>query len=193
MSRNTQITTGRVRFSFPHLFQPYAANDGQEPKYSVTLLIDKKDSYTVTKIRSAMEAAKADYIEKNPGKRAPQKNTLHDGDGVRDSGEPFGPECKGCYVVTVSTKRPPLLVYSDKTPITDEFDLYAGCYGRAIINAFVYDTAGNKGLTFGLNGIMKLSDGEPLSGGVVKADDFDDDWQDAGSDLPFDVDDPLLG
>ena len=159
----------------------------------MTLLIDKHDTWTVQKLQQAMEAAKAEYLEKNPGKRAPVKNTLHDGDGVRESGDPFSPECHGCYVVTVSSKRAPLLVYADKTPITDEADLYAGCYGRAIINAYVYDTSGNKGLTFGLNGIMKLSDGEPLSGAVTRPEDFDDDWQDAEN-VPWAVDDdPLLG
>ena len=40
---STQITTGKVRFSYCSLFEPKANNnsgDGQE-KYSVTLLIEK--------------------------------------------------------------------------------------------------------------------------------------------------------
>ena len=36
---NTKVTTGEVRFSFPHVFQPHANNPGQEEKYSVTILI----------------------------------------------------------------------------------------------------------------------------------------------------------
>lgn len=80
--------------------------------------------------------------------------------------------------MTVSSKNRPVLVYKDKTPITDVQELYSGCYGRAILNFYVYDTNGNKGLTAGLNGVMKLSDGEPLSGGVVTDADWDDDWED---------------
>lgn len=188
----TQITTGRVRFSYCHIFEPRTL-EGSDPKYSVTLLIKKTDDFTVKKLKAAIAAAQAAYTERNPGKKAPTKNTLHDGDGVRESGEEFGPECKGCWVITASTKTKPIIVDADKNQITDPAEIYSGCYGRAIINAFAYDTHGNRGITFALNGIMKLSDGDPLGGNRASADDFDDDWQDAEN-APFDFDDdPLLG
>ena len=60
--------------------------------------------------------------------------------------------------------------------------LYSGCYGRAIINFYVYDTNGNKGISAGLNGVMKLHDGEPLSGGIVTESDWDDGWEDTTDD-----------
>ena len=41
---NTKVTTGEVRFSFPHVFQPHANNPGQEEKYSVTILIPKTET-----------------------------------------------------------------------------------------------------------------------------------------------------
>ena len=50
----------------------------------------------------------------------------------------------------------------------------------------MYDTQGNKGISAGLNGIMKLYDGEPL-GGVVTDSDWDDGWEDE------DDNDDLLG
>lgn len=174
----TQITTGRVRLSYCNLFEP-KEQDGKLT-YSVTLLIPKTDKGTLQKIKNAMEEAKNAYLQKYTGKKLPTdlKHTLHDGDGERPNGGEFGPECKGCCVMTVSSKNRPVLVYKDKTPITDVQELYSGCYGRAILNFYVYDTNGNKGLTAGLNGVMKLSDGEPLSGGVVTDADWDDDWED---------------
>lgn len=179
---STQITTGKVRFSFCHLFQPHAAVEGSTPKYSVTLLIPKTDKATLAKIKAAQDEAKQRYINANPGKKLPANlaNTLYDGDGERPNGEEFGPECKGNYVITVSSNNQPVLVHADKTPLTEPSELYSGCYGRAIINFFVYDTAGKKGLSAGLNGVMKLYDGEPLSGGVVTDKDWDDDWEDDG-------------
>ena len=127
-----------------------------------------------------MEEAKQKYIAANSGKKLPTnlKSTLHDGDGERPNGGEFGEECKGCYVITVSSNNKPVLVHSDKTPLTDPQELYSGCYGRAIINFYVYDTQGNKGISAGLNGIMKLYDGEPLGGGVVTDSDWDDGWED---------------
>lgn len=184
MATSTQITTGKVRFSYVNLFTPRAAQEGAPAKYSVTLIIPKSDKHTLGKIKAAMDAAKENYLSKNSGKKLPSnlKSTMHDGDGERPNGGSFGPECKGCYVMTVSSNNKPVLVYADKTPLTEATELYSGCYGRAIINFFVYDTQGSKGITAGLNGIMKLEDGEPLSGGVVTDKDWDDDWDDEDDD-----------
>jgi hypothetical protein len=183
----TQITTGKVRFSFCNLFTPKAMEEGATPKYSVTLLIPKTDKATLQKIKAASDEAKRVFSEKG-GKKLPAnlKTTIHDGDGERENGESFGEECKGCHVITVSTLRAPVIVNADKTPLTEPSELYSGCYGRAVINAYVYDYKGTRGLTFGLNGVMKLYDGEPLGGGVVTDEDWDDDFED-------DEDESLLG
>lgn len=185
---STQITTGKVRFSYVNVFQPRAAREDAPPKYSVTLLIPKSDKATVQKIKAAMDEAKTKYITNNGSKKLPTnlKNTLHDGDGERPNGGEFGEECKGCYVMTVSSNNKPVIVNSDKTPLTEPSELYSGCYGRAIINFYVYDTQGNKGISAGLNGIMKLYDGEPLGGGIITDSDWDDGWEDED-------DDDLLG
>lgn len=189
MAAATQITTGKVRLSYNNLFTPRAAQEGAKEKYSTTLLIPKTDKATIKKIKAAIEAAKSAYMQKHSGKKLPTnlKTTLHDGDGERPNGGEFGPECKGCYVITVSSNNRPVLVYADKTLITEPSELYSGCYGRAIINFYVYDTNGNKGISAGLNGVMKLEDGEPLAGGVVTDSDWDDGWEDE------DGDDDLLG
>ena len=180
MANATQLTTGKVRFSYCNLFTPRAVQEGSQPKYSVTLIIPKSDKATLAKIKIAIEAAKTAYITRNAGKKLPAtlKNTLHDGDGARPNGGEFGEECKGCYVMTVSSKNPPVIVYGDRTPLTDPQELYSGCYGRAIINFYVYDTQGSKGVSAGLNGIMKLYDGEPLGGGVVRDEDWDESFDD---------------
>lgn len=180
----TQITTGKVRFSYVNIFTPRAIDGSDAAKYSVTLLIPKSDKNTISKIKTAIAAAKANYLEKNAGKKLPSdlKTTLHDGDGEMPNGGNYGPECAGCYVINVSSKTKPVIVDSDKVPITDPLEIYSGCYGRAVINFYVYDTNGNKGITAGLNGIMKLYDGEPLAGGIVTDADWDDDFDDDDED-----------
>jgi len=131
----TKITTGRVRFSYCNLFKPRAANAGDREKYSVTLLIPKSDKKTIQKIKSAIEAAKQAYLAKNAGKKLPSelKNTLHDGDGEMPNGGEYSPECKDCHVMTVSSINKPVMVYADKTPLTDPQELYSGCYERAVL------------------------------------------------------------
>lgn len=176
----TQITTGKVRFSYVHAFEPKLMPDGVTEKYSVMLLIPKTDKRTLAKIDAAIEAAKEQYRQKHPGKKLPPniKTTLHDGDGLKDSGEEYNPECRGHMVLTVTSKKKPVIVYADKTPMTEPSELYSGSYGRAVINLFVYDTAGRIGVSAGLNGLMKLEDGEPLAGGAVTDADWDEEYDD---------------
>jgi hypothetical protein len=57
--------------------------------------------------------------------------------------------------------------------IINEADFYPGCYARATVRPFWYDTAGNKGVAFGLQNIQKLADGEPLGGRVVASKEFE--------------------
>ena len=64
----TQITTGKVRFSYCSIFEPRAAVAGGQEKYSVTLLIPKTDKATIQKIKTAIEAAKQAYFRKTPAK-----------------------------------------------------------------------------------------------------------------------------
>lgn len=171
---STKVTTGEVRFSFPHVFQPHANNQGQEAKYSVTILIPKTDTATLQAIQGAMEAAAQEGIStKFNGQRpAMLKNPLHDGDGVRPNGEPFGEECRGHMVMTASSKQRPEVVDANLQAILNPAEVYAGCYGRVSLNFFPYNTNGNRGIGCGLNNVQKLRDGDPLTGRTTAADDF---------------------
>ena len=185
----TKVITGKVRFSYCNIFEPRANEDGGDPKYSVTLLIPKSDTATVDNIKKAIAEARDNFCKKNGASALPAKpnHTLHDGDGVRDSGDPYGPECKGCYVITVSSKQKPVIVDSFRNEITDPAEVYSGCYGRAAINFYGYSRSGKKGISAGLLSIQKLSDGEPLGGERGNAEDFNDDFRDpeAGDDDDF--------
>lgn len=185
---STKVVTGKVRFSFCHIFEPQASQDGGEPKYSVTLLIPKSDTTTLGKIKEAMAEAREKFCSKNGASALPAKpvHTLYDGDGQRNNGDDFGPECKGCYVITVSSKQKPVIVDAFRNTVTDPGEVYSGCYGRAAINFFGYNSHGKKGISAGLLSIQKLADGEPF-GTVGSASDFDDDYTDE------DLDDDFLG
>lgn len=175
---STKVITGKVRFSYVNVFEPREDQNGGDPKYSITLLIPKSDTATVEKIKAAMAEARENFVKKNGANSLPVKpnHTMHDGDGVRDSGDPYGPECKGCYVITVSNKQKPVIVDSFRNEITDPGELYSGCYGRAAINFYAYSRNGKKGISAGLLSVQKLHDGDALGGARGSADDFDDDY-----------------
>ncbi len=158
------ITTGRVRASYVNIFQPRVPENGGEPKYSVTLLIPKTDAVTLNAIFAEIEKAKRDGIQKFNGAIPPMcKTPIYDGDGYRQSGEAFGEECRGCMVMTASAKNQPVIVDLNMQNIINPADIYSGCYIRANINFFAYNTNGNKGIGCGLNAVQKIEDGEPLA------------------------------
>ena len=96
----TRVLTGEVRLSYVNLVAPRANNNipNSAPKYSVTLLIPKTDAAVKQNIDASIEAAATDAQTKIwGGVRLPViPIPIHDGDGVRDNGTPYGPECKGC-------------------------------------------------------------------------------------------------
>ncbi len=168
------LTTGKVRLSYCHVWEPQTPQGGGEPKYSVTILISKNDVNTLNTIYSEMESVKQSGISSTWGGVLPPlvKIPLYDGDGVRPSGEPFGPECRGHMVMTASSKTQPQIVDLNVQPVLNRAEVYSGCYARVNINFFAYSQSGNKGLGCGLNCIQKVEDGEPLAGGVSAQEAF---------------------
>lgn len=165
---STSVTTGEVRLSYVHLFQPRANQPGQEPKYSTTILIPKSDFATKQRIDAAIQAAINKGVQTVwGGARPPQpKVPVYDGDGVRPNGDPFGPECKGHWVLTASSKQQQAVVDMSLSPIINQSEVYSGMYGRVNINFFPYSNSGNRGVGVGLGPVQKTRDGEPLGGRV---------------------------
>lgn len=171
----TKVLTGEVRLSYANLTTPRAPQQGGEPKYSVTLLIPKTDAATIADINASIKAAYDDGVSKKWGGAHPTpKQIVHDGDGLRPSGLPFGDECKGHLVLTASTKNKPQVVGIDNLDCElAPSDIYSGMYARVTINFFAYDTAGSKGVGCGLGNVLKTRDGEALAGGASAASDFE--------------------
>lgn len=66
------------------------------------------------------------------------------------------------------TSRPGV-VDSKNQDIIDETDVYSGAWYIAQVNAYAYDKAGNRGVSFGLLNVRKQKDDEPLGNGKQKA------------------------
>lgn len=173
-SIDTKCLTGEVRISYAHLSHPYS-NNGGEPKYSCTILIPKTDTATYSDLKSALDAAYEQGVrDKWKGSR-PQLRypVIYDGDGVRPSGERFGDECRGHWVLTASSKQQPQVVHKSNIRVQlAETDIYSGMYARVTVNFFPYDAGGNRGVGCGLGNVCKTRDGEPLSGRASAENDF---------------------
>ena len=167
--QETKVITGKVRFSYLHVFEPSSIDEGQEKKYSASLIIPKKDKATIIKINKAIEAAKEAGKVKLGGKiPANLKTPLRDGDEERPDDEAYA----GAYFLNANCRTKPGLVDKKLNPIMSQDELYSGCYGRASVTFYAFNTSGNKGIACGLNNLMKLEDGESLGGRATAESDF---------------------
>ncbi|KYG28206.1 DUF2815 family protein [Alkalihalobacillus trypoxylicola] len=172
----TKVITGVVRLSYANVWEPKSINGGAE-KYSVSLIIPKSDTKTLTAINEAINAA----IEEGKGKfggkipnKAALKIPLRDGDIDRPDDEAYA----NSYFVNANSNTPPQVVDKDINPILERSEIYSGVYARVSINLYAFNSNGNKGVACGLGNIQKIRDGEPLGGRTNAAEDFATDVDD---------------
>lgn len=172
-----------ARMSYVHVFKAKAATEGGEPKFSVSLIIPKKDKAGIAKINAAIKAAaeegKATCFKGKMPKNL--KLPLRDGDEERED-EAYAKS----YFLNASSKTRPGIVDENRDEILDEEGFYSGCYGKASINFYPFSVNGNNGVAVGLNNLMFVKDGERLGGGGTKAED--EDWDADGGEAEDDDD-----
>lgn len=186
-NNSSKVMTPMFRVSFPEVFAAKSYNNN-EPKFSISMLFDKKaqksPAFAEMK-RIAREAIQAKWGNKKPANlRTPFR------DGGEKELDGYG---EGIIFVNASSKYKPGIVDRDRQDIISQEDFYPGCYARATVTCYAYDTQGNRGVAFGLHNLQKLKDGESFSGRAKAEDDFsdsdasafDDDDLDAGDDDPL--------
>lgn len=176
---STKVVTGEVRLSYVNLFEPYAMNDDDEPKYSCTILIPKTDKKTLKAIKEAQQAAAEQGKDKKFKGKVPKNlhYTLRDADSDEEEETlEKNPEYAGHYFMNVSSRQKPGLVDRRVNPILDQAEIYSGVYARVSINAYAYSYMGKNGVSFGLQHVQKTRDGDFLGGRTRAEDDFSE-WE----------------
>jgi hypothetical protein len=143
--------------SYPHLFAPRAIEQGQDPKYSTTVLILKTDPQ-VAQIQAIIEQEKANGWPS--GFPANGKVCLKD----CAVAFPENPAIHGYMAITGTAKADskPAVVDMNMQPVLDPSQVYAGSICWVAFNSFTYDTTMNKGVSAGLNAVMVTGEESPL-------------------------------
>ena len=204
---NTKVTTPKAMLSYPHIAkaQEQKNDDGTvkgKPKYSAALVFAKGEDLTALR-KAAAAAGEAKWPGKFQQMVEESRKSVAAGGRVKfnlpfrmdgeDKGYPEGsvfinvrteqkPGCVYPYAETGSNK--PAVIPDDKI----EAELYPGCFVRATVVAFGYDREGNRGVSFALNNLQKLGEGERLDNRKAAVDEFEVDLSAAPADL-----DTLLG
>lgn len=179
----TKITTGICRLSYLKVAKAEKSKEfpNQDPRYSVCVLIDKKDSETLSRVKGAVTTAADTFFN---GKVPPKmKNPLRDGDVDHPNDDAY----KGMMFVNAWTGQdsPPMLKEGpDRTEVINAREWVSGDYGNVVLNFRGYDQSGSKGVGAYLGGIWFRKKGKPLVSSVSE-NDFDNAFGD--------VDDDFLG
>ncbi len=176
----TKVTTPKFRASFVQAFEPKIYKGGS-PKYSIVMLFsEKKELGELYKLIKATAMEKWGEIPKevlyNP-KEDSEYCPFKNGNSEKKSGYDG---YEDTIYATASSLYPPAVVDTGDPSkgispqvILDPKELFSGCYARASVIAFGWESKGYRGVSFGLQNIQKLADGEPFSGRGNPEADFD--------------------
>jgi hypothetical protein len=162
--KNGNYRTTIARLSYPHLFKPQPAlEEGGDPKYNCNLLFPLGAD-----LELLFDAAKATAIERWGDKAKTMKLAMpfkKQDEKRRDDGTLPDEYTPGALLIVPTSTNAPKIVGPNLSPITSERDIKAGDWVLATIRPFAYDKGVKKGVSFGLQNIQKICDGEPLGGG----------------------------
>ena len=181
----TVIITPVFRLSYPNVWEPRMNQLAKREEYSIQMLFDKATAKTsmAEMVKTVNFLIKWKGWEGVPTVRRPfiDGDTKKDSAGVRWCEK--NPAFKGQIIIRSWSKQAPGIVDpTGKNPILQHDEIYGGCYCRAQLNAYAYEQAGNKGVSFGLLHIQKIRDGESF-GNRGKAEDAFSPVENAGETL----------
>lgn len=169
----SRVTTPIGRVSFPKLFKPELNDQGIEV-YSVALIFEPETDFTELEALLDEAIAKSKKWTTRPGyvirpfRQGIQKSDTYQ----RGFDLKTRPEYAGKVILALnSQKMKPGVVDRNNQYITNESDVYAGCYGRARVTAYTYIGKSGPGVTFSLQNFQKTNDGEPFGIARVAADE----------------------
>jgi len=189
--------------SYPHLFTPVAVKPGDPEKYSASFIFTEEQQQTPE--YAAMKAAVIATAQEKWGDKTA---------GLIKSGKlqlPFRTEWEekgypeNATFISPRSGHAPGVVAWNLEPISDEKEIYPGAIVCAQLSAFAWEYMGKVGVSFGLDNVQKLRDGERLDGRIAAknaftaaeppaAVDFDDiDQADASGASAADANDELAG
>lgn len=175
-----KIRLRNVRLSFPKLFKAKAFQEGQDPRFESTFLLDPSNKDHAKTIKEIEAQAKSVLEEKFNGK-VPKGVKYCFGDGNDKEYDGY----EDMTYISSANKTRPTVVDRDRSPLAEEDGKpYAGCFVNATITLWPQDhPKGGKRVNANLLAVQFVKDGEAFGQKPVDAEDEfdvleDDDTED---------------
>ena len=165
------IMIKNARLSFPEIRTPKALNEGQAPKFSCNLLLDKEnDKAQIASFKKAIKEAALNAFSQ----QIPAGLAMCLGDGNSKSYDGY----ENAMFISCASRLRPQIIDRDRTPLVEEDGRpYAGCYVNAAISLWVMDNKYGKRVACNLNALQFSKDGETFGAGGIKVEAVFDDIQ----------------
>jgi len=167
----TKVTTPEFRASYSHVWEKHKDQYDNE-KYSICMVWP--DGADLSSIKKAIKNCMINKYGSDQKKwskdalkaKASIDELLLDGNIER----PDDPVYADCMFMSAKSDNKVGVVDSGVNKIMDQDEFYSGCYARASIRFYIPKKFHR--VCCALNNVMKIKDGEPLSGGSSAEDDF---------------------
>lgn len=159
---NGNYRTGPVRGSFMSVLQrnkPIAPNP--TGKFSATALFPPAANIDILK-QAATEAALAKWPQAGQV-GGPTLHTPFRQQADKANLEGYTPG--GVFITATADQRAPYAVDARGAPITEDSHVMSGAWYLFVLRPFVFDAGLKKGVSFGLQGVMKIADDRTFGGG----------------------------
>lgn len=188
-----------VRLSFPNLAKPKAFQEGQDPRFEATFLMDPSNAEHAVLIKKIREQVKALALEAYGGEIPSDLKVCITNNSNKDGTQKKKYDgYNGMVFLTSNNKTRPTIVGRARNAVVDgdkEFP-YGGSYVIGSITLWAQNNKFGKRINANLRAIQFVKDGEAFGRGPVAAEDEFDELEeqqatardtapDADDDIPF--------
>lgn len=148
------ILTGKI--VYPRLFRPDRFDEKSEPKFSCTVLVDKKDPVAVQLVNDVNR-----LIETKLNGQMPEDRYMP----IKDGDKSGNPDFAGCWEVRCKSKedQPPGVVDGNLEKIFDQDAIRGGDNVRVQVKVYAYNQR-YRGIGIQLDNVQFISKGEKVIG-----------------------------
>jgi ssDNA-binding protein len=163
------IAIPNARLSFPRLWKPKSFQEGQEPRFEATFILDPSNPQHAATLKKIKDVARTIATEAFAGKIPPDLKIgcLLDGNTKEYDGY------KNMIAVPTHNQTRPAVVGRRRQPVVEgESEApYAGCYVNGSITLWVQDNKWGKRINANLRGVQFVRDGDAFGIQPVDAED----------------------
>lgn len=168
------ILIENVRLSYPHLDEPYAGEDGGDPKFGAVGLLPKTTHKEAQKLLvEQINAICADKKWMRDGKRIIAADKLF----IKDGDQSAKPENEGMWTLSAREKLAPMLRDRANRTVQQKDAarvFYGGCWVNLVIRPWAQDNKYGKRINANLSMVQFVKDDTAFGEGRLSEDDADD-------------------